>query len=73
VIKIARINPPVFNVEKGYERFKIELKAWGKVTSIPSDKQAITVVLESFSDKDSIKDRIFDGSELMNSLEDMMD
>lgn len=41
----TRINPPTFNKEKNYERFKQELLAWKEITDLRQDKQGIAIAL----------------------------
>ena len=41
----TRINPPTFNKEKNYERFKQELLAWKERTDLRQDKQGIAIAL----------------------------
>ena len=43
-IAIAK-NPPRFNAKKSYQRFKDEVKAWTKVTSVPKEKWAYLIAL----------------------------
>ena len=41
----TRINPPTFNKDKTYERFKLELLAWKEITNLRPDKQGIAIAL----------------------------
>ena len=57
----TRINPPAFNKDKNYERFKQELLAWKEITDLRQDKQGIAIAL-SLPDEDEskIREKVFD-------------
>ena len=57
----TRINPPAFNKDKNYARFKQELLAWKEVTDLRQDKQGIAIAL-SLPEKDvsKIREKVFD-------------
>lgn len=57
----ARINPPVFHEERGYDRYKLELLAWKEVTDVSKKKQGIAIAL---SLPDRVKEKVFDNVEL---------
>ena len=52
----TRINPPTFNKEKNYERFKQELLAWKEITDLRQDKQGIAIE----EDESKIREKVFD-------------
>lgn len=57
----TKINPPYYNKEKGYERYKQELRAWQLVTDIKEEKRGIVVALSlPESDDSGIRERVFD-------------
>ena len=47
------INPPSFNKEKSYERFRQELIAWKEITDLDKTKQGIAIALSLPEDRDS--------------------
>ena len=55
-----KINPPKFSSEKEYERYKVELQAWARITEVKKDKQGIAVAL-SLPEEDAtgIRERVF--------------
>ena len=57
----TRINPPTFNKEKNYERFKQELLAWKEITDLRQDKQGIAIALSlPEEDESKICEKVFD-------------
>lgn len=50
------INPPAFNKDKNYERFKQELLAWKEITDFRQDKQGIAIA-SSLPEEDESKIR----------------
>ena len=57
----TRINPPTFNKEKNYERFKQELLAWKEITDLRQDKQGIAIALSlPEEDESKIREKVFD-------------
>ena len=57
----TKINPPHYNKDKGYERYKTELLAWKEVTDIKKEKQGIVVALSLPEyDENGIRERVFD-------------
>ena len=55
------INPPTFNRDKTYERFKLELLAWKEITDLRPDKQGIAIALSLPEDDESkIREKVFD-------------
>ena len=57
----TRINPPIFNKSKNYERFRQELLAWREITDLKEDKQGIAIALTLPEDDESqIRDKVFD-------------
>ena len=56
----TRINPPTFNKENNYERFKQELLAWKEITYLRQDKQGKAIAL-SLPEKDEskIREKVF--------------
>ena len=57
----TRINPPIFNEAKNYERFKKDLLAWREITDLKEDKQGIAIALAKPEDDESqIRDKVFD-------------
>lgn len=54
----SRVGPPKFGGTKTYERWKIELEAWRRVTKIEKASQALTVAL-SFDEDSDVRDKIF--------------
>ena len=53
-----KIQPPVFNKEKSYQRWKEEVKAWQIVCGYPEKNQALVVAL-SFPEGSEVRDYIF--------------
>ena len=49
----TRINPPIFNKSKNYERFRQELLAWREITDLKEDKQGIGIALTLPEDDES--------------------
>ena len=41
----TRINPPIFNKAKNYERFRTEVLAWREITDLKEDKQGKGIAL----------------------------
>ena len=65
----VKINPPVFNKEKGFERYLQELSAWSEITSLDKKKMGIAVALSlPESDETGIRGRVFEEIDL-NKLE----
>ena len=65
----SKVPIPKFNSEKPYERYKQEIKAWSRTTSIEKKKQGLTVALSLPEDDPSnIRDKVFNELEL-DSLE----
>ena len=57
----TRINPPIFNKAKYYERYRQELLAWRKITDLKEDKQDIAIALTLPEDDESkIREKVFD-------------
>ena len=57
----TRINPPAFNKDKNYERYKQELLAWKEITDLRQDKQGIAIALSLPEDDESkIREKVFD-------------
>lgn len=57
----TRINPPSFNKQKTYERFRQELLAWKEITDLDKNKQGIALALSLPEDHESqIHDKVFD-------------
>ena len=58
----TRINPPTFNIKvKGYELYKQELTAWGKITDLDKKKRGIAIALTLPEDDDTkIREKVFD-------------
>ena len=57
----TRINPPIFNKSKNYERFRQELLAWREITDLKEDKQGIAIALTLPEDDESqIREKVFD-------------
>ena len=56
----TRINPPAFNKDKNYERFKQELLAWKEITDLRQDKQGIAIALSlPEEDESKIREKVF--------------
>ena len=61
----TRINPPQYNKDKSYERYKTELMAWEKVTDVKDTKRSIVVALSLPENEESgIRERVFDELDL---------
>ena len=57
----TRINLPIFNKAKTYERFRQELLAWIEITDLSEDKQGIAIALSLPDDDESqIREKVFD-------------
>ena len=57
----TRINPPIFNKAKNYERFSQELLAWRKIIDLKEDKQGIAIALTLPEDDEfQIREKGFD-------------
>ena len=57
----TRINSPIFNKRKNYERFRQELTTWKEITDLSKDKQCIVIVLSLPEDDESqIREKGFD-------------
>ena len=57
----TRINPPIFNKAKNYERFRQELLALREITDLKEDKQGIALALTLPEDDESqIREKVFD-------------
>ena len=55
-----KINPPIFSSAKDYERYKVELQAWARITDVSKAKQAIAVALSlPEEDASGIRERVF--------------
>lgn len=52
------VNPPVFSVTKPYDRWKIEVEAWTKVSKLPKNQQGVAVAL-SFPEGSLVRDKVF--------------
>ena len=63
--------PPFFNSEKTYEHYKQELRAWQKVTDLPTSKQGLVTYLSlPYEDEKGIKKKISDEVELSDLEKD---
>lgn len=60
-------NPLVFSASKPYDRWKIELEAWTKVTILSKKQQGLAVAL-SFPEGSQMRDKVFSELE-MNELD----
>ena len=60
IMATVRIDPPVFNSSKNYERYKIELLAWREVTTLSKVKQGIAIALTLPDDESSVREKVFD-------------
>lgn len=56
-------NPPVFSACKPYDRWKIELEAWTKVTKLSKKQQGLAVAL-SFPEGSQVRDKVFSELEI---------
>ena len=57
----TRINPPAFNKDKNYERFKQELLAWKEITHLRQDKQGIAIAMSlPEEDESKFRENVFD-------------
>ena len=57
----TRINSPIFNKSKNYERFRQELTTWKEITDLSKDKQCIVIALSIPEDDESkIREKGFD-------------
>ena len=56
----TRINPPIFNKRKNYERLRQELTAWKEITDLSKDKQGIAIPLSLPDDESQIREKVFD-------------
>ncbi len=62
-----KINPPDLSKCKTYERYKLELKAWQKITDIPKKKQGIAIALslpEDGNNTSGIREKVFEEVDL---------
>ena len=58
---VTRINPPILNKRKNYERFRQEPTAWKEITNLSKDKQGISIALSLQEDDESqIREKVFD-------------
>ena len=56
----SKISIPKFSSEKPYDRYKIEIKAWSKTTTVEKKKQGLAVALSLPEDDISnIRDKVF--------------
>ena len=57
-----RINPPIFALSKGYERYKLELLAWREVPKLARKKLGIAIALTwpNPSNESNIRENVFE-------------
>ena len=61
----SKIPIPKFNSDKPYERYKQEIKAWGRTTTVEKKRQALTIALSLPEDDPSnIRDKVFNELDL---------
>jgi hypothetical protein len=58
----SKSNPPILSAEKPWERYKLELQAWQKLTKLDKKQQGLSVALHGLPEDHTsgIRDKVFD-------------